>query len=96
MRSEAKVEKDYLYSKPVDFRKSIDGRAALVELDIKVAEFDPVLLFCSSGTVDSKICRLTGIVRRMMSMPEDLPDEPVLLKQMLLETLSRQEQAAEA
>ena len=28
---------------PVDFRKSIDGLAALVELDIKVAVFDPVL-----------------------------------------------------
>jgi len=27
----------------VDFRKSIDGLAALVELDIKVAVFDPVL-----------------------------------------------------
>ena len=33
----------YLYPKPVDFRKSIDGLAALVELDIKVAVFDPVL-----------------------------------------------------
>ncbi|WP_261985213.1 IS66 family insertion sequence element accessory protein TnpB [Pseudomonas arsenicoxydans] len=39
----AKVEKVYLYPKPVDFRKSIDGLAALVELDIKVAVFDPVL-----------------------------------------------------
>lgn len=27
----------------VDFRKSIDGLAVLVELDIKVAVFDPVL-----------------------------------------------------
>ncbi|WP_419711400.1 IS66 family insertion sequence element accessory protein TnpB [Pseudomonas sp. NFX224] len=35
--------KVYLYPKPVDFRKSIDGLAALVELDIKVAVFDPVL-----------------------------------------------------
>mgnify|MGYP003692602081 CR=1 FL=1 len=35
--------KIYLYRKPVDFRKSIDGLAALVELDIKVAVFDPVL-----------------------------------------------------
>lgn len=43
MRPEAKVEKVYLYPKPVDFRKSIDGLAALVELDIKVAVFDPVL-----------------------------------------------------
>ncbi len=37
MRPDAKVEKVYLYPKPVDFRKSIDGLAALVELDIKVA-----------------------------------------------------------
>ncbi|WP_244161304.1 IS66 family insertion sequence element accessory protein TnpB [Pseudomonas anguilliseptica] len=39
MRPDAKVEKVYLYPKPVDFRKSIDGLAALVELDIKVAVF---------------------------------------------------------
>ena len=43
MRPDAKVEKVYLCPKPVDFRKSIDGLAALVELDIKVAVFDPVL-----------------------------------------------------
>ncbi|RMM14302.1 Transposase IS66 [Pseudomonas caricapapayae] len=43
MRPDAKVEKVYLYPKPVDFRKFIDGLAALVELDIKVAVFDPVL-----------------------------------------------------
>ncbi|MNR04452.1 IS66 Orf2 like protein [compost metagenome] len=43
MRPDAKVEKVYLYPKPVDFRKSIDGLAALVELDIKVEVFDPVL-----------------------------------------------------
>ncbi|WP_150788019.1 IS66 family insertion sequence element accessory protein TnpB, partial [Pseudomonas fluorescens] len=43
VRPDAKVEKVYLYPKPVDFRKSIDGLAALVELDIKVAVFDPVL-----------------------------------------------------
>ncbi|MEE4815640.1 IS66 family insertion sequence element accessory protein TnpB, partial [Pseudomonas alliivorans] len=42
MRPDAKVEKVYLYPKPVDFRKSIDGLAALVELDIKVAVFNPV------------------------------------------------------
>lgn len=34
MRPDAKV---YLYPKPVDFRNPIDGLAALVELDIKVA-----------------------------------------------------------
>ncbi|MBX8576848.1 IS66 family insertion sequence element accessory protein TnpB [Pseudomonas cichorii] len=43
MRPNAGVEKVYLYPKPVDFQKSIDGLAALVELDIKVAVFDPVL-----------------------------------------------------
>lgn len=44
MRPDAKVEKVYLYPKPVDFRKSIDGLAAMVELYIKVAVFDRVLL----------------------------------------------------
>ncbi|AMA44628.1 IS66 family insertion sequence element accessory protein TnpB [Pseudomonas alabamensis] len=43
MRPGTKVEKFYLYPKPVDFRKSIDGLTALVELDIKVAVFEPVL-----------------------------------------------------
>jgi hypothetical protein len=43
MRPDAKVEKFYLYSKPVDFRKSIGDLAALVEQDINVAVFDPVL-----------------------------------------------------
>ncbi len=43
MRPDAKVEKVYQSPKPVDFRKSIDGLAALVELGIKVAVFDPVL-----------------------------------------------------
>lgn len=43
MRPNAKVEKVYLYPKPVSFQKTIDGLAALVELDIKVAVFDPVL-----------------------------------------------------
>ena len=43
MRPDTKVEKVYLYPKPVDFRKSIDDLTALVELDIKVAVFDPVL-----------------------------------------------------
>ena len=43
MRPDTKFEKVYLYPKPVDFRKSIDDLTALVELDIKVAVFDPVL-----------------------------------------------------
>ncbi|RON42544.1 IS66 family insertion sequence element accessory protein TnpB [Pseudomonas brassicacearum] len=43
MRPDPKVKAVYLYPKPVDFRKSINGLAALVELDIKVAVFDPVL-----------------------------------------------------
>lgn len=41
MYPDAKVEKFYLYPKPVDFRKPIDGLAALVELDIKVVVFHP-------------------------------------------------------
>lgn len=45
MRPDAKVEKVYLYPKPVDFRKSIDGLAARVELDVKVAVFEPVLFY---------------------------------------------------
>lgn len=43
MRPDAKVEKVYLYPKSVDFRKSIDGLTALVELDINVTVFDLVL-----------------------------------------------------
>ena len=43
MRPDAKVQKVYLYPKPVDFRKSINGLAALVELDIKVEVFNLVL-----------------------------------------------------
>ena len=39
MRPDATVDKVYLNPKPVDFRKSIDGLAALVELDTKVAVF---------------------------------------------------------
>jgi hypothetical protein len=35
--------KVYLYPKPVDLRKPIDGLVTLVKLDIKVAVFDPVL-----------------------------------------------------
>lgn len=42
MRPGAKIKKVYRYPKPVDFRKSIDGLSALVELDIKAAVFDPV------------------------------------------------------
>lgn len=52
-RPDAKVEKVYLYPKPVDFRKSIDGLAALVELDIKVAVFDTVLFFFLNKTRNS-------------------------------------------
>lgn len=41
MRSDTKAEKVYL--SPVDLRKFIDGLAALVELDMKVTVFAPVL-----------------------------------------------------
>ncbi|WP_240920357.1 IS66 family insertion sequence element accessory protein TnpB [Metapseudomonas otitidis] len=43
MRPDAKVQKVYLSPKSVNFRKSINGLAALVDLDIKVEVFNPVL-----------------------------------------------------
>ena len=45
---------------------------------------------------DSKICCLTGIILGMRPLPEDLPDDPVLLKKMLLEAFSRQDVTVEA
>ena len=45
MQPDAKVEKVYLYPSQSTSGKSIDGLYALVELDIKVAVFDPVLFF---------------------------------------------------
>ena len=65
MRPDAKVEKVYLYPKSVNLRKSIDGLAALVELDIKVAVFDPVLfvfLNRSRNRVKSSIGSATASV----------------------------------
>ncbi len=50
MRSDSKVEKIYLYSKTVDFRKPIDGLPALVELDIKVVVFDLVRYSADSSS----------------------------------------------
>jgi len=43
MCPDAKVQKVYLYPKPVDFRKSINGLVVLAALDIKVEVFNPVL-----------------------------------------------------
>ncbi|WP_190300922.1 hypothetical protein [Pseudomonas veronii] len=37
-----------------------------------------------------------GIIRTMISLPNDFPDDPVLLKQLLFEALSRQEEIAQA
>ncbi|RMU02924.1 hypothetical protein ALP36_101828, partial [Pseudomonas syringae pv. coriandricola] len=48
MRPDAKVEKVYLYPNPMDFLKSIDGLAALVELDISTRK---TLTSCP-GSVD--------------------------------------------
>ena len=62
MRPNASVEKVYLYPKPVDFRKSIDGLAALVELDIKVAVFDPVGVLQGS-------CRVSRVFKLLFSLP---------------------------
>lgn len=59
IRPDAKVEKVYLYPKPVDFRKAIDRLAALVELDIKVAVFDPVLfVFLSKRSINPTCIRM--------------------------------------
>lgn len=157
MRPDAKVEKVYLYPKPVDFRNPIDGLAALVELDIKVAVFDPVLFRLPQqaqepdedlvqgaqrllsltqtpgiGTIQN-IARCDGrsdypqrpgtelAARRFRPLAQpsssgfdavlrsvtrynpghdfstdDLPDDPVLHKQLLFEALSRQEESAQA
>ena len=47
MRPDAKVEKVYLYPKPVDFRKSIDGLTAIVSQTYKLDPFQNALyLFC--------------------------------------------------
>ena len=60
MRPDPRVKAVYLYPKPVDFRKSINGLVALVELDIKVAVFDPVLfVFLNRTRNQVKFC--TGI-----------------------------------
>lgn len=42
MRPDSQGRKNYLYPNPVKFQKFIDGLAARVDLDIKVAVFDPV------------------------------------------------------
>jgi hypothetical protein len=47
MRPMLKSKKSTSIPPSVDFRKSIDGLAALVELNIKVAVFNPVI-FCFS------------------------------------------------
>ncbi|MCU9532830.1 IS66 family insertion sequence element accessory protein TnpB [Pseudomonas mosselii] len=69
MRPDAKVEKVYLYPKPVDFRKSIDGLAALVELDIKVAVFDPVLFVFLNKPRKSREDPLLG-AQRFLSLAQ--------------------------
>lgn len=48
MRPDAKVEKVYFYPNPMDFLKSIDGLAALVELGISTKK---TLTSCP-GSVD--------------------------------------------
>ncbi|SFP19687.1 IS66 family insertion sequence element accessory protein TnpB [Pseudomonas borbori] len=57
MRPDAKVEKVYIYPKPVDFRKTIDGLAAPIELNIKVAVFDSELLvLLNKSRIRRKLC----------------------------------------
>lgn len=48
MSPNASVEKMYLYPKPVDFRKSIDGLASLVDWISKSRCLTPVLFFFES------------------------------------------------
>lgn len=75
MRPDAKVEKVYLYPKPVDFRKSIEGLAALVELDIKVAVFDPVLfVFLNKPRNRVKILYWVRIPRKRPVKSPDVRD----------------------
>ncbi|WPM28511.1 IS66 family insertion sequence element accessory protein TnpB [Pseudomonas sp. P1B16] len=69
MRPDSKVEKVYLYLKPVDFRKSIDGLTALVELDIKVAVFDPVL-FVFLNKARNRIKVLYWGAQRLLSLAQ--------------------------
>jgi len=57
MRPDSNVEQVYFYSKPVDFPQSVDCLTALVELDINVAVFDPVLfVFSTKPVTRSKCC----------------------------------------
>lgn len=56
MRPNARVQKVYLYPKPVDLRKSINGLATLVQLDLQVELFAPVLfVFLNRARTQVKI-----------------------------------------
>ena len=86
MRPNASVEKVYLYPKPVDFRKSIDGLAALVELDIKVAVYDPVffvfqVLYWERNGFCLWLKRLES--ERFKTSPDELDEAMVLTVQEL-------------
>lgn len=49
MRPGSRTEKVLLYPYPVDFRKPVNGLAALVALEIKVANMVAVAFACSYG-----------------------------------------------
>ncbi|WP_260417407.1 IS66 family insertion sequence element accessory protein TnpB [Pseudomonas cichorii] len=88
--------KVYFHPRPVDCRKSIDGLAALVELDIKVAVFDPVLfvflnksrnrikvLYWAGGTnagVSQRCCIKDGSRPPGVCLQELASNRPVLLR----------------
>ncbi|WP_240314645.1 IS66 family insertion sequence element accessory protein TnpB [Pseudomonas aeruginosa] len=89
MRPDSKVEKIYLYPKPVDFRKSIDGLAALVELNIKIAVFDPLLFVflikarnrikarCCIGSVTASTSGLSAWKLSASKLPLMSPTKPL-------------------
>lgn len=69
MRPDAKVEKVFLYPKPVDFRKSINGLAALVELDIKSGGVRPRALRVSEQNENPRENPVLG-AKRLLTLAQ--------------------------
>lgn len=86
MRPITKVKAIYLYPRLMDFRESIEGRADLVELDIKVSVFGLVLfVFLNKARIRVKIfcCERNGfclwIKRLHAERVKTNADEPIML-----------------